>query len=143
MTLRRLLLLMLALSAPLPAAAQPRRVDRAGDPLPDGALLRLGTTRWRAGAAIVLAGYLDEHTILTATQDHLVEVWDRTGRAVRSFDVGGSTPRSERTSSLLTFSQVALSADGKRLAALGADGRLRVWNVADGTELGAIDAVMS
>jgi WD40 repeat protein len=143
MTGRSSLLILLALVPPSFAPAQSRHVDRAGDPLPDGAILRLGTMRWRAGAPIVLAAYLDDQTILTVTQDHVAQIWDASGRAIRSFDVGGTTPRSERGTSVLTVSQVALSGDGKRLAAQGCDDRLRVWNVANGSEQGAIEFLVS
>jgi WD40 repeat protein len=120
----RPLLLLLLLTPAL--AGQPRRVDRDGDPMPDGALLRLGTTRWRAGATIVFVAYLDNRRILTANQDHVVQIWDETGKAVRTIDVSGSTSDALPVYSTLSGAQVAVSGDGKRLAVQGRDSRVHL-----------------
>ncbi len=63
-------------------------VDRYGDPLPKGAIARLGTTRFRHGSGFFRVFFApDGKTLLTARGD--VRVWDAaTGRLVRSFDAG-------------------------------------------------------
>jgi WD40 repeat protein len=71
---------------PAPAAAGPARpdaaegnpvpVDRHGDPLPDGALLRFGTVRFRhSGGAHAIALSPDGKTLVTEGED-AVRLWD-------------------------------------------------------------------
>ena len=67
--------LSLFLIAPLPAA-EPRN-DQTGDPLPAGAVARLGTIRWRAGSTIMLSSFLpDGKSLLTVSQDSIAIIWD-------------------------------------------------------------------
>jgi WD40 repeat protein len=63
-------------------AARPTPIDLAGDPLPDGALARLGTTRFSPGATIVDIAYSPDGRILASTdRDGELELWDAaTGR---------------------------------------------------------------
>jgi WD40 repeat protein len=74
------------------ADAQPR-VDAAGDPLPDGARLRIGTMRFRSAGAYLNAGSLapDGKTIAISNglAIRLLEV--DTGNEVRRFGLGEST----------------------------------------------------
>jgi WD40 repeat protein len=65
------------------------RLDSYGDPLPAGALARLGTARWHhpGGHACALAFSPDGKSLVSAS-DHLVVVWDRaSGRPVRRFPI--------------------------------------------------------
>src|SRR6266404_9397863 len=48
--LQAVLILAVGVSALAPCAAQPR-LDASGDPLPEGAILRIGSTRYRSGEA--------------------------------------------------------------------------------------------
>jgi RNA polymerase sigma factor (sigma-70 family) len=83
-------------------------VDRLGDPLPPGAVMRLGTIRYRFGYR--LAGFLPDGKTVVSAQDHAVQFWEaRTGRPVREIDTGN-----------LSISNLALSRDGKRIALGGA-----------------------
>jgi WD40 repeat protein len=69
-------------------AADPRQasVDRYGDPLPEGALARLGTRRFRhTRHALAIAFSPDGKTLVTASGD--IRVWDAaTGKCLSQFD---------------------------------------------------------
>jgi RNA polymerase sigma factor (sigma-70 family) len=117
---------------PLPSqraktAAEPKkpqapqvRTDRHGDPLPDGAIARLGTVRWRHGDFVHALAYSpDGKTIATTGVGRALVLWDAaSGKELRVFPSRGQ-PRS-----------VAFSPDGKRIAT---DHRMgQVWEVATG-----------
>src|SRR5262249_51283047 len=69
-----------------PSAAPAPRSDAFGDPLPDGALARMGTLRWRQGSGIGFVGFIEDgKQVLTASADGF-RVWDvATGKEVRRF----------------------------------------------------------
>ena len=125
--------------APL-RAADPPRTDAHGDPLPDGALARLGTIRWRAGSAIALAAFLpDGKSVLTVSQDYVAQVWDRdTGKELRHFDAAGPAATDPNAARFVLLnangSGLVLSGDGKTLASLGRDGAVHLWDVPTGKE---------
>jgi WD40 repeat protein len=106
------------------------RVDRYGDPLPYGAVARLGTVRLRHRHAISSVLFArDGKAIITAAsagtdeRTEGVRFWDvRTGRLLRSFpgDVFGCDP-------------LALSPDGRMLAAVGR--HIRLWEMKTGKRL--------
>src|SRR5262249_45034289 len=55
---------------------KPGRVDLYGDPLPAGALARLGTVRWRhKGLSAVVFGP-EGKTLLTSGRDGTIREWD-------------------------------------------------------------------
>src|SRR5262249_48650852 len=115
-------------AAALPGADGPKgpAVDRHGDPLPPGAIARLGTLRFRQG--LFTPCFLpDGKTILTASR-HSLPFWEtETGRLRREIPTG----------SLYVY-HIALSPDGTRVAATGMlrrAGALRVWEVATGKEV--------
>jgi len=62
-------------------------VDLQGDSLPEGALARMGTLRWRHGNSVAFVGFTpDGKGILTASMDKVVRLWDReTGNEIRRF----------------------------------------------------------
>jgi WD40 repeat protein len=72
--------------AAVPPPQQPK-LDSYGDPLPDGALLRIGTQRLHPGAMVkALAFTSDGKSLVTANPVTGVHVWDvATGRLVREF----------------------------------------------------------
>src|SRR3954462_15326029 len=69
--------------------AKSAATDRNGDPLPAGALARLGTLRWRHAEPIVFAAFVqDGKAVLTGGQDQVFRLWDRaTGKEIRLFDM--------------------------------------------------------
>jgi WD40 repeat protein len=93
------------------ADARTASVDAYGDPLPPGAVARLGTIRYRFGGtgSVFLP---DGKTVVSVGQGNAIKIWDaRTGRLVREIDTGYFAAGHR--------SGIALSADGKRLAAGG------------------------
>src|SRR5262244_1534646 len=73
--------------APRPGGKKPA-LDQYGDPLPEGAVARVGTSRLRHGQMVIGIAYApDGKTVATGGWDNLVRVWDvATGRQVRQFE---------------------------------------------------------
>jgi RNA polymerase sigma factor (sigma-70 family) len=68
---------------PKPEAGQQPRTDLHGDPLPEGAIARLGTTRFRHVQAAALAFTADGKSLLTCG-DRIIRFWDpASGRLLR------------------------------------------------------------
>ena len=112
------------------AANKQERLDRYGDPLPPGALFRLGTVRLRAsgwiysvavapdGKTLAYGGYDKHGGDLTI---RLCEV--ATGRQIRAL-----------AGHQLAILSVCFAPDGKTLASGGRDRTIRLWDVATGKE---------
>lgn len=95
-------------NAPPPQEAKPPRLDRFGDPLPEGALARLGTMRLRHGRGTNLAFAADGKSLRSCGADSILRTWDRTtGRLLRE-----QRPPSQAA----PFSPFILSSDGRLLA---------------------------
>lgn len=101
------------------------RLERFGDPLPAGAVARLGTMRLRHGDAIQFVSFAPDGKTIISTGDDGTRVWDAaTGRQLRRFGQRVFRP------------SVALSADGRRLALTARDSRvggpIELWDVQTG-----------
>jgi RNA polymerase sigma factor (sigma-70 family) len=96
-----------------PGAEGRPRTDRYGDPLPSGAVGRLGTLRFRHQHTVVsLAFSRDGKTIVSGSWDQTVRLWDAaTGRELHRF----AWPHGDPVFSD-TVSSAALSPDGKTVA---------------------------
>ena len=120
------------------------RPDPNGDPLPPGALLRLGSTRWRATGRVYMIAYLPGgKSLLTVDQNHMAQVWDAaTDTELRRIDMaGGAGPLPHASFGLLTNGS-PLSRDGRVLACLGRDGKPHTWDVTTGKEIRRFDIAL-
>src|SRR5262249_45639390 len=110
---------------PQPAPAGTARVDRYGDPLPAGAVARLGTTRLRSAHTITAVHFsADGRTVVGSGWDNTTRAWDAaTGRLLHQL----SLSEEQR-------GPLAVSPDGRTVAAAGRkqDRRLRLWDLATG-----------
>src|SRR5262249_25587331 len=62
------------------------KLDQQGDPLPAGALARLGTVRLRHGHTVNDVYFMpDGKSLLTVAEDGTVRLWDLAGRELRRF----------------------------------------------------------
>jgi WD40 repeat protein len=113
------------------------RADLHGDPLPSGALARLGTLRWRHGAAITYVAFTpDRKALLTAAQDNSLRLWDlKTGKEIRRFEKAPAAGAVAFNPGYGNGSGVALSPDGKTLATIIRFDRVQLWDVTTGKEL--------
>lgn len=125
MPLPRSVLLLLLAGCCGPAAAFPLpALDRHGDPLPTGAVARLGTSRLRAGADSMHFS-ADGKALVGTSANRAISVWDAgTGLLLDTRPFPGQAPQAWNR-----------SADGRTLVA-GRDKWLELIDVATGRSLG-------
>lgn len=123
-----LLLLLLWSSPPLALGDDGSKKERTaldGDPLPEGAIARIGTVRFRQPYVYCVAFAPDGKRLASGGRDHEVRLWDPdTGRSLRRFQGHRET-----------VYRIAFSPDGKQLSSGSTDGDLRLWDVASGKQI--------
>jgi WD40 repeat protein len=117
--------------------------DLFGDPLPEGAVARFGTLHWRHGTRVTSVAFTnDGKELLTTCGDGLFHVWDAvSGKELRRFgdehraDQGVETISRRRPYVDPRSLPIAVTDDGKLLAAATSDAKISLWDVAAGKEL--------
>jgi RNA polymerase sigma factor (sigma-70 family) len=106
------------------AEAPSVRLDRHGDPLPSGAIARLGTVRWRHGFFVQALAYSPDGKMIAAVgAGRAITLWDAaTGKEIHQFPNRGQPQH------------LAFSPDGKMLATTSTP-ECHLWDVATGKEL--------
>src|SRR5262245_8749848 len=122
-------LLVLGVTSPVAAAAPPRPwVDAYGDPLPRGAVARLGTVRWRHPGCLAFS-FTRSGEMLVSIDSGRVQFWDvKTGKVVRSF-------AAENT---FFLHRLPMTPDGGVVVA-GRNGKVVVHESKTGKELWRVD----
>jgi WD40 repeat protein len=113
-------------------------VDLAGDPLPQGALMRLGSVRFRHDDTILFAAFLPgDKRVLSVSADGVICIWEypsgrRLGRFGQEIDAKLPAETEPKVAS------AALSPDRQRLLVFGTDSVLSIWDWANAKLLGTV-----
>ena len=126
---RRLLPTLVLLLAPAVRAEPPARTDAHCDPLPAGALVRLGTMRFRDGNIVTAIALAPDGKALAVAGNQGVRLLDlATGKEFRAL----------KTTGVVQFTHVGYTPDGKLLAGADVSGHFRFWDPATGEATGEI-----
>ncbi|MGH7173877.1 MAG: PQQ-binding-like beta-propeller repeat protein, partial [Gemmataceae bacterium] len=108
------------------------RVDRFGEPLPDGAMFRFGSVRMRHVPAILGSALSPDGKLLATTSGRSVVLWDlKAGKALHRFSCDH---HSHFTNPSLTFSP-----DGRHLGYVQSPDFACVWDVKGGKQVAEFD----
>jgi WD40 repeat protein len=121
---------LLAVGSFVPGADDPPTLrDQHGDPLPPGALGRLGTIRFRHAYEITALAFApDGHRLASASGDGTACVWD--------FPSGKELVRF-KDAKQATIATIAFAPDGNAVATGHADRTVRLWDATTGKEIRA------
>jgi RNA polymerase sigma factor (sigma-70 family) len=109
-----------------PRAPERPRTDPLGDPLPPGALARLGTVRLRHGDQVRNLGFLPDGKTLLSADWHGIHLWDAaTGRHLLHF----GDPRGQQ------FQSIAFTPDCRTVALSMSEGDIELWDAPTGRHL--------
>ncbi|HEV8060628.1 MAG TPA: sigma-70 family RNA polymerase sigma factor [Gemmataceae bacterium] len=109
-----------------PKQQEKARLDLHGDPLPAGALARLGTVRLRPGNEVTAVAFSPDGSKLASgpIYANVVQIWDRaSGRLL--LECRGHNG---------TLMQIAFTGDGRNIISSSLDKTVRVWDAATGAE---------
>ena len=119
--------------SPVPPATAVR-LDRFGDPLPEHAIGRLGTTRLRHGSRIQFLRFTPDGKSLVSHAGDGARIWNvDTAAQRRCIPLSAPSPEASR----FDFETVDISADGKLLAAPGAAG-IDIFEIESGRRIRTI-----
>jgi WD40 repeat protein len=107
------------------AGETPPKTDRYGDPLPEGAIARLGTVRWRHDGGVGHVVFSPDDKILAAGGNETFLFDVRTGKQLRCLP---AMPRGKWGKA------IHFSHDGKTLLVAGAE-EISFWDVATGKQV--------
>ena len=113
-------------------ANRPERVDLYGDPLPTGAVGRMGTSRFRLGTRVGSVAFSpDGRSLAVPSQSSGVPIWDTaTGRLIMTLP-----PRKGVEPEDGSIGQVVFSPDGRMLAGFYGHDVTGIWATSSGKEI--------
>ena len=108
-----------------PAPPKAERTDRYGDPLPEGAIARMGTLRFRHPTGVRSICFSNDTKTLVSSG------WD----GIRMWDAGTAKQQRYFGNESVGAYSISLSPDGKLLASGGLDKLVHLWDMASGKEV--------
>jgi WD40 repeat protein len=118
--------------------------DAQGDPLPDGSVARIGSTRWRHSRPVQFAAFLpDGKKVLSVADDRVVHFWEYpSGKELRRTEISPES-KAKGVSGIRRRAlglPIVLSTDGKTLACAFDTFEVSLFDVAAGKPLRALKA---